>query len=167
VRALVEKVEREIAKLQEETASEAARIREEAEQRAGEVERKAEGRRKVLLEHAVEQLEPFQKDLFRGGELAQALATFVQIQALRARAENILPDPGNLKRLQEIGKTFQFRVIGSNRGPVWGTDIYTADSHLATAAVHAGAVEVGEEGIVSVTVVDMSKLPVKGSPRNG
>jgi hypothetical protein len=66
-----------------------------------------------------------------------------------------------------VGKSFHFRVTGECHGPVWGTDIYTSDSHLATAAVHAGAVESGEEGVVRVSVVDMSREKVQGSFRNG
>ena len=33
---------------------------------------------------------------------------------------------------------FQLRAV--SEGPVWGTDIYTDDSNLAVAAVHAGAI---------------------------
>jgi hypothetical protein len=47
------------------------------------------------------------------------------------------------------------------------TDIYTADSFLATAAVHAGALEAGEEVVVRVSVVNMADVAVKGSFRNG
>ena len=50
---------------------------------------------------------------------------------------------------------------------MWGTDLYTADSYLATAAVHAGAVEVGEEAVVRVSLVNMANVPVKGSLRHG
>jgi len=59
---------------------------------------------------------------------------------------NVLPDPGTLLRFQETGKTLYFEVVGSGQGTVWGSDFYTADSHLATAAVHAGALEQGEQG---------------------
>jgi hypothetical protein len=92
---------------------------------------------------------------------------FLQIRSLRARADNIQADPGNLMQFQQIGKTFLFRVTGSGDGPVWGTDTYTADSLLATAAVHAGALEAGEEGVVRVSIVNMAGVPVRGSLRNG
>jgi hypothetical protein len=131
-----------------------------------EVENKAENRRRALLQEAVEQLEPLQKQSFRAGELGKALATLVQIQTLRGQAQNILPDPGILLGFAHVGKTYHFRVTGSNQGALWGTDIYTADSRLATAAVHAGALEPGEEGVVRVSVVDMSAVPVRGSVRN-
>jgi len=52
-----------------------------------------------------------------------------------------------------VGETFYFRVQGENNGTVWGTDVYTGDSALAAAALHAGAVELGESAVVRVTVV--------------
>jgi hypothetical protein len=39
----------------------------------------------------------------------------------------------------------------SSGGSVWGTDLYTLDSRLAVAAVHAGAAVAGEESVVKVT----------------
>src|SRR5262245_49810342 len=53
----------------------------------------------------------------------------------------------------QVGSTFYFRVHGEETGQVWGTDVYTADSALAAAAVHAGAVELGATGVVKVTIV--------------
>ena len=48
-------------------------------------------------------------------------------------------------RIQDLcdtpGTTYYFRVTGARDGSVWGTDVYTGDSSLALAAVHAGAVE--------------------------
>ena len=38
-------------------------------------------------------------------------------------------------------------------GTVWGSDVYTDDSTLAAAAVHAGAVGAGETGLVKVTIL--------------
>jgi hypothetical protein len=164
---LVDKVNRELVKIQENQQEEVSRIREQAENQISEVDRNLEKRRKAMLQHAMEQLEPLQKNLFRSGDLGGALATFVQIQAFKARAMNVLPDPGTLLRHQEINRSFYFRVTGHNQGAVWGTDIYTSDSHLATAAAHAGALELGEEGIVRVSMVDMSRVPVRGTMRHG
>jgi hypothetical protein len=57
-------------------------------------------------------------------------------------------------------------VTGATDGSVWGTDVYTADSLLAVAAVHAGAVKPGETAVVRVTV--MSPLTrYQGSTRYG
>jgi hypothetical protein len=70
-----------------------------------------------------------------------------------------LPDPGNMHAYaNQIGKTLSFRVTGPPPGiaaqmGVFGTDVYTTDSSLAGAAVHAGAIQPGKTGIVRVTIV--------------
>jgi hypothetical protein len=64
------------------------------------------------------------------------------------------------------GNTFYFRLVGSTEGMVWGTDVYTGDSVLAAAAVHAGAVKDGENGIVKVTVLT-PPAAFQGSVRHG
>ena len=61
------------------------------------------------------------------------------------------PDPGNLTAFRaQVGAVLVFEVTGSTDGFVWGTDIYTDDSDLSTAAVHAGVLAPGETGIISV-----------------
>jgi hypothetical protein len=64
-------------------------------------------------------------------------------------------DPGNLMAFQtQIGKRFSFRVTGAANGGVWGSEgAYTADSSLATAAVHAGLLKPGETGTVHVRII--------------
>jgi LCCL domain-containing protein len=65
-----------------------------------------------------------------------------------------------------VGATFYFRVRGAVEGMLWGTDVYTGDSALAVAAVHAGLVKVDESAIVKVTVVaPLQKY--QGSVRHG
>ena len=73
-------------------------------------------------------------------------------------------------RIQDLcdtpGTTYYFRVTGASNGSVWGTDVYTGDSALALAAVHAGAVKPGGTAVVRVTV----QRPLnhyQGSVRNG
>jgi len=76
-------------------------------------------------------------------------------------------DPGDLRALQgEVGKTFRFKVTGAATGSVWGTDVYTTDSALATAAVHAGALKAGQTGVVRVKIV-APPAKFEGSTRNG
>jgi hypothetical protein len=83
------------------------------------------------------------------------------------RAVTVLPDPGSLTEYQgRVGEAFYFRVTGANNGSVWGTDVYTTDSSLATAAVHAGAVALGQTGIVKVTILP-GQQAYQGSQRNG
>lgn len=65
-----------------------------------------------------------------------------------------------------VGSTFYFRVRGAIEGSVWGTDVYTGDSALAVAAVHAGLVKPEEAAIVKVAVV-APPPQFKGATRNG
>jgi LCCL domain len=65
-----------------------------------------------------------------------------------------------------VGATYYFRVLGAAEGQLWGTDIYTGDSALAVAAVHAGAVKAGESGIIKVTVMPPPQL-YTGCVRHG
>jgi hypothetical protein len=66
----------------------------------------------------------------------------------------------------QIGATYYFRVTGASDGPLWGTDVYTGDSNIAVAAVHAGAVKAGEQAIIKVEVVT-SLTQYQGSIRHG
>jgi hypothetical protein len=73
-------------------------------------------------------------------------------------------------RIQDLcgtpGTTYYFRVTGASDGSVWGTDVYTGDSALATAAVHADAVSAGETAVVRVTVMP-PLAQYQGSVRHG
>ncbi len=65
----------------------------------------------------------------------------------------VLHDPGNLADYSQLlGETFRFRVVGSADGSVWGTGLYSYDSDLSTAVVHAGLLEPGQVGVVCVTM---------------
>lgn len=78
-----------------------------------------------------------------------------------------LADPGTLMSYQgEIGKTLKFKVTGNTNGSVWGTDVYTSDSALAAAAVHAGVLKNGQTGTVRVTIVAPPPT-FAGTTRNG
>ena len=65
-----------------------------------------------------------------------------------------------------VGATYYFRVTGEAAGSLWGTDVYTGDSALAAAAVHAGLVKVGETAVVKV-IVEQPRTKYQGSVRNG
>ena len=66
----------------------------------------------------------------------------------------------------EVGDYFYFEVTATARGPVWGTDVYTADSSITSAAVHAGVLEVGEKKLIKVTILP-GQQTYEGSDRNG
>jgi hypothetical protein len=66
----------------------------------------------------------------------------------------------------QLGKTFVFRVTGATGGFLYGTDVYTTDSTIASACVHAGVLKAGETGIVRVTVLP-GQANYESSSRNG
>jgi hypothetical protein len=101
------------------------------------------------------------------------------------------PGPAELTAFQgQVGKTFVFQVTGGQQnggipaalvgGPfpgrgrgfivaqqvIWGTDIYTLDSNLALAAVHAGVLKPGQTGVVRVKILGAQQA-FTSSTRNG
>lgn len=52
------------------------------------------------------------------------------------------------------GDIHRFLVTGATHGTVWGSGVYTSDSHLGVAAVHAGVLKAGETGVVTVRIVN-------------
>jgi hypothetical protein len=77
------------------------------------------------------------------------------------------PAPSSLALYNSyVGRVGFFRVAGANPGALWGTDTYTTDSSLAAAAVHSGALKIGEMGLVKVTILP-GCASYEGSTRNG
>jgi LCCL domain len=107
--------------------------------------------------------------------IQQLIAYFEERRKLSPRQLHELAEKGywgqyteaDLRSLErKIGQSFFFQVTGEEHGPLWGTDVYTSDSSLGAACVHAGLLHPGESGLVKVTMVQ--PLPVfKGSTRNG
>jgi hypothetical protein len=84
----------------------------------------------------------------------QQKLTKKEIRALLEQGLLAADAPQRIMDLCETpGTTYYFRLTGSTEGMVWGTDVYTGDSVLAAAAVHAGAVKDGESAVVKVTVM--------------
>jgi len=76
-------------------------------------------------------------------------------------------DPGTLADFAgQFGTRARFRVTGATGGFVYGSDPYTLDSRLATVAVHAGALKVGQSGIIEVEIIE-SPPAFTGSTANG
>lgn len=65
-----------------------------------------------------------------------------------------------------VGATYYFRVVGAIEGQLWGTDIYSRDSTIGAAAVHAGLLKPGQTGTLRVSVVAAPESFL-GSTRNG
>lgn len=78
------------------------------------------------------------------------------------------PAPQTLFGLQnQLGQTFHFTVTGAaTGGGLWGTDVYTLDSSLAMAVVHAGVLKNGQTGVVKVKIIASPPL-FRGSMRHG
>jgi hypothetical protein len=79
----------------------------------------------------------------------------------------VLPNPGNLALYRSsYGSVYYFSVMGKGSGYLFGTDIYTDDSELAVAAVHAGILSPGQTGTVKVTILP-GQSSYSASWRNG
>jgi hypothetical protein len=65
-----------------------------------------------------------------------------------------------------VGNSYYFRVIGQVDGGLWGSDVYTGDSQIGAAAVHAGLLKPLEVAVLKVTVVNPPPQ-FTGSVRNG
>lgn len=95
------------------------------------------------------------------------LAAGQPIQWAQTGKRKAQPSPGHLSDYADrIGERFIFEVTGANRGSVWGTDIYTSDSDLEAAAVHAGVLRIGQTGVVEVEIV-APLAAYQGSTRHG
>jgi hypothetical protein len=102
-----------------------------------------------------------------------AAAVRAQIKLLQ-KATGVTDDPSAADRPKvvianyrdRVGQTFVFTVTGSADEPVWGTGIYTDDTALEGAAVHAGVLRSGQTGDVRVTVLP-GQARYEGSKRNG
>lgn len=108
------------------------------------------------------------------GEQTLKLSDVRSLKAGGVVAEDVaaaVPAPGNLVAYQnQFGKELVFTVVGAtpNGQPaaIWGTGVYTLDSAVAAAAVHAGAVPPGQPGVVRVRVV-APPPQFAGSTQNG
>jgi hypothetical protein len=90
-----------------------------------------------------------------------------QLRRLLEESQVASDAPTSMRGLCEtVGATYYFRVTGVTEGQLWGTDIYSGDSTIGAAAVHAGLLKPGATDILRVTVVTPpEKFP--GTVRNG
>ena len=102
----------------------------------------------------------------RDAKLNEAVAIRDCIRTLKESRIKALPDPGTIHVDGSESQVSYFRVTGADTGPVWGTEVYTSDASLAAAAVHAGALKVGQTGVVKVTTIPEHPF-YEGSFRNG
>jgi hypothetical protein len=76
------------------------------------------------------------------------------------------PPPNLFGMCGTVGATYYFKITGALEGQVWGTDVYTRDSVLGAAAVHAGLLAPGETAVLRLQVV-AAQQSYPGSARNG
>jgi predicted nucleic acid-binding protein len=122
-----------------------------------------------LVRGLLDRLRDLQRHYAREGLLDEALAIRARVRQMRGDLLGVRPDPGTMTEFTaaDAGRTALFEVTGRTDGSVWGTDVYTADSRLAVAVVHAGVVREGERGLVRVTVVGGADQAYVGTARNG
>jgi hypothetical protein len=83
------------------------------------------------------------------------------------QASGVAHAAGNMMAYQgQLGAEAQLLVTGQLGGAVWGTDVYTLDSSVGSAAVHAGVVQPGQTATVKVRILP-SPPQFVGSTRNG
>lgn len=128
--------------------------------------KQAHGKIRALRLQVAASLTDLQDRYTRSAMLDQALAIRDAIHCIRNPGRSVLKDTGLLRTGAEAGRVLFFRVTGANAGSLYGTDVYTSDSALAAAAVHAGVLKMGETGIVKVTTIPNHQGYV-GSTRNG
>ena len=112
-------------------------------------------------------LQALQDNYTRAAKLDEAVAIREIIRQMKVSHLKVLPNPGSLTEYRDrIGESFFFDVTGESGYSVWGSEVYTDDSYLATATVHAGVLKVGQRGIVKVTIYK-SPDAHRGSTQNG
>ncbi|MEA3212007.1 MAG: hypothetical protein QOE70_5064 [Chthoniobacter sp.] len=126
----------------------------------------AHGKIRDLRRQLAAALTDLQDGYTRRARLEEAVAIRDAISFIKDPGRNVLSDPGLLRSAAETSRILFFRVTGAPHGSLYGTDVYTSDSTLATAAVHAGVLRVGQTGIVKVTTIP-SHQGYAGSTRNG
>lgn len=166
-RDLIIVTERAVESVRQKVDREITRIRQKAEREIAHLQEKRDESVRSLHAELAEKLKPLQHHYTREGFLDEALAIRGQIRQFRSGARGIQPAPDNLLGFEnEVGKAFLFELTGQTGGPVWGTDLYTADSRLAAAAVHAGVLQPGERGVVRVELFDTSEVDFTGTRRH-
>ena len=67
----------------------------------------------------------------------------------------------------QIGERFTYRIPGNGTfGSLWGTEVFTDDSSIATAAVHQGLITRREGGVVTIEIMP-GRSSYQGTEHNG
>lgn len=118
------------------------------------IRKKAEDDIRAKSDQLATSLKTLQDQYTRDAKLDEAVAIRDLIRKLQAAHLPLHAYQGSLMPYRErIGDKFYFEITGRSGSSIWGTEVYTLDSDLCTAAVHIGALKDGETGIVQVTIV--------------
>lgn len=179
-RTVVDAAERAVVEVRERAERGAAAIRDAADRECDAIRTRAETELAAVQQTATRELAPLVRTLLdqlrelqrrytREGSLDEALAIRARVRQVRGDLLGVRSDPGTLTEFSaaDAGRAALIEVVGRTDGSVWGTDVYTCDSRLATAAVHAGAVREGERGLVRVVILDGNERTYNGSESNG
>jgi hypothetical protein len=162
--------ERAVAAVRDQADREIAAIRVKADADAADAQREAAAQLSPLLRDLFGRLKGVQAACLRAGDLDGALAVRSRLRSLRGDLFGVRPDPGNLTDYgpADIGKVMLFEIVGEGDSDhCWGTDVYTGDSRLSVAAVHAGAVRPDERALVRVALLDGTEMLFEGTERYG
>lgn len=108
------------------------------------------------------------------GEVELKLADVRELRGPELKDEEegdgeVINDPGTLYQFgNHVGKVLRIRVTGAAQqtGGLYGTDMYTGDSTVACAAVHAGVIKPGQTKVLKVKITGQ-QVSFTGSVRNG
>lgn len=155
------------------TPADADKLINEFQAFAADTMKKAEEEIAAKREQLFTDLQGLQDNLTKEGNLDGALAVREKIKAqkiaVKVKGAVILPNPGTLASYthRKPGDSMIFKVTGQSAGgSIWGVNPYTLDSNLAMAAVHAGVLKNGEEGLVKVSIAP-GQPQYQGSVRHG
>lgn len=138
----------------DELPPDAREVAADLQRHAEQVRRRAEAAIDARRQEAVRRLQAIQDQYTRAGKLDEAVAVRDLVRRLQEEALKPLDDPGSLASYRgRTGEAFYFKVTGSTSGSIYGADVYSDDSSLATAAVHAGVLRAGRTGVVRVTIL--------------
>lgn len=138
----------------DELPPQAGEIIKKLEQELDQIRSKMDVELKSKREITIQKLQEVQNTFTRDAKLDEALAIREKIRGLKSAGLKALPNPGNLVHYRgQNGTVLIFQVTGGANRSIYGTDIYTDDSDLSAAAVHANVLKPNQTGLVKVTIL--------------
>ena len=78
---------------------------------------------------------------------------------------DIIPDNFTTYRVK-IGQSCTFKITGATGRRIYGTNIYTEDSNIVTAAIHADVLHVGETKNITIKILSGQPYYVVSTQNN-